>query len=326
MLDTERGGPHERVAVRLPARRPRARAVRADAARDGHPGRQGVHAGDPAGARARGGDVRHRVPADGRGAALQDRARTSCTSSARAEVPLAAFHMGEIIDEADLPLRYAGYSTCFRREAGTYGKDMGGMFRVHQFDKVEMFAFTTPETSWDEHERLVAIEEEIVGNLELPYRVVNIAAGDLGGARREEVRHRGVAAGPGSLPRAHVVLELHRLPGAAAADARAPRRRHGRGAAHAQRHRDGDRSHADRAAGEPPAGRRVRRAPRGAAPVPARAAPARSGRRRVSSPASTAIDRRPAPGTTRRCDVARHVERHAVPDGASVVDARGSRS
>ena len=99
-----------------------------------------------------------------------------------AEVPLAAFHMGEIVDEADLPLRYAGYSTCFRREAGTYGKDMGGMFRVHQFDKVEMFVFTTPEASWDEHEYLVSIEEEIVGNLEVPYRVVNVAAGDLGGS------------------------------------------------------------------------------------------------------------------------------------------------
>ena len=63
-----------------------------------------------------------------------------------AEVPLAALHMTEILDEADLPVRYAGYSTCFRREAGTYGKDIGGMFRVHQFDKVEMFSFTTPET------------------------------------------------------------------------------------------------------------------------------------------------------------------------------------
>ena len=99
-----------------------------------------------------------------------------------AEVPLAAFRMGEILDEAELPARYAGYSSCFRREAGTYGKDMGGMFRVHQFDKVEMFSFATPESSWDEHEYLVSVEEEIVGKLELPYRVVNIAAGDLGGA------------------------------------------------------------------------------------------------------------------------------------------------
>ncbi len=99
-----------------------------------------------------------------------------------AEVPLAAFHMTEILDESALPIRYAGYSTCFRREAGTYGKDMGGMFRVHQFDKVEMFSFTTPESSWDEHDFLLSVEEEIVGNLELPYRVANIAAGDLGGS------------------------------------------------------------------------------------------------------------------------------------------------
>ena len=98
------------------------------------------------------------------------------------EVPLAAYRMGEIIDEAELPVRYAGYSTCFRREAGTYGKDMGGMFRLHQFDKVEMFSFTTPEASMDEHELLLSIEERIVRNLELPYRVVNTAAGDLGGA------------------------------------------------------------------------------------------------------------------------------------------------
>ncbi|HVF07558.1 MAG TPA: serine--tRNA ligase [Actinomycetota bacterium] len=98
------------------------------------------------------------------------------------EVSLAALRMGEILDEGDLPIRYAGYSTCFRREAGTYGKDMGGMFRVHQFDKVEMFAFSHPSSSWDELEFLVSVEEEIIGNLELPYRVVNIAAGDLGSA------------------------------------------------------------------------------------------------------------------------------------------------
>ena len=98
------------------------------------------------------------------------------------EVSLAALHMGEILDEGELPRRYAGYSTCFRREAGTYGKDMGGMFRVHQFDKVEMFSFSRPSSSWDELEFLVSVEEEIVGNLEVPYRVVDIAAGDLGGA------------------------------------------------------------------------------------------------------------------------------------------------
>jgi len=96
------------------------------------------------------------------------------------EVPLAAYHMDEIFDPEDLPARYAGFSTCFRREAGTYGKDTAGIFRVHQFDKVEMFVFTRPEDSADEHERLLGIEEELVRELEVPYRVVNIAAGDLG--------------------------------------------------------------------------------------------------------------------------------------------------
>jgi seryl-tRNA synthetase len=97
-----------------------------------------------------------------------------------AEVPLAAYHADEILDAGDLPLRYAGFSTCFRREAGTYGKDTAGIFRVHQFDKVEMFVFTSPEDSADEHERLLAVEETLVGELEVPYRVVNVAAGDLG--------------------------------------------------------------------------------------------------------------------------------------------------
>jgi seryl-tRNA synthetase len=94
------------------------------------------------------------------------------------EVALAGLHMGEILEE--LPLRYAGYSTNFRREAGAAGKDTRGMFRVHQFDKVEMFVYTTPEESRDEHERLLAIEEELVGELEIPYRVVDIPVGDLG--------------------------------------------------------------------------------------------------------------------------------------------------
>ena len=96
------------------------------------------------------------------------------------EVALAAFHSGDVLDAGDLPLRYAGYSTCFRREAGAAGKDTRGMFRVHQFDKVEMFVFCLPESSPEEHDRLLAVEEELVAELGLPYRVVNIAAGDLG--------------------------------------------------------------------------------------------------------------------------------------------------
>lgn len=96
------------------------------------------------------------------------------------EVALAAFHGDEILDEADLPIRYAGFSSCFRREAGAAGKDTAGIFRVHQFDKVEMFSFCAPERSWEEHELLLSYEEEIVRRLEIPYRVVNVAAGDLG--------------------------------------------------------------------------------------------------------------------------------------------------
>ena len=96
------------------------------------------------------------------------------------EVPLAALHANEILDLETLPLRYAGFSTCFRREAGTYGKDTTGIFRVHQFDKVEMFSFCNPEKSKDEHEYLLSIEEEILQELEIPYRVVDVCTGDLG--------------------------------------------------------------------------------------------------------------------------------------------------
>jgi seryl-tRNA synthetase len=96
------------------------------------------------------------------------------------EVPLASLHGAEILAAADLPRRYAGFSSCFRREAGAAGKDTQGIFRVHQFDKVEMFSFVEPEQSRAEHEHLLAVEEEIFQALEVPYRVVNIAANDLG--------------------------------------------------------------------------------------------------------------------------------------------------
>jgi seryl-tRNA synthetase len=96
------------------------------------------------------------------------------------EVSLAALHLDEILDAEELPARYAGFSSCFRREAGTYGKDTRGIFRMHQFDKVEMFSFCHPERSWEEHEYMLSIEEQVLQDLELPYRVVNVAAGDLG--------------------------------------------------------------------------------------------------------------------------------------------------
>ena len=97
-----------------------------------------------------------------------------------AEVGLAAFHGEEILDADGLPLRYAGYSTNFRREAGAAGKDTRGMFRVHQFDKVEMYVYTFVERARDEHEHLLEIEESLIQELGIPYRVVNVAAGDLG--------------------------------------------------------------------------------------------------------------------------------------------------
>ncbi len=96
------------------------------------------------------------------------------------EVPLAAYHMDEILDGSSFPLRYAGFSSCFRREAGTYGKDTRGIIRVHQFDKVEMFSFCAPEDASAEHERLLQWEKEFLDALEIPYRVIDVATGDLG--------------------------------------------------------------------------------------------------------------------------------------------------
>jgi seryl-tRNA synthetase len=96
------------------------------------------------------------------------------------EVPLAAMHMDEILPAEKLPLRYAGYSTCFRREAGTYGKDTRGIIRVHQFDKVEMFSFCKPEEAKEEHKRLLQWEKDFLNAMEIPYRVIDVASGDLG--------------------------------------------------------------------------------------------------------------------------------------------------
>ena len=96
------------------------------------------------------------------------------------EVPLAAYHMDEILDSAKLPLRYTGYSPCFRREAGSYGKDTRGIIRVHQFEKVEMFSFCKPEDAAAEHQRLLAWEKEFLNAMEIPYRIIDVATGDLG--------------------------------------------------------------------------------------------------------------------------------------------------
>ena len=113
------------------------------------------------------------------------------------EVALASLHAGQILEPETLPRRYAGFSSCFRREAGAAGKDTRGIFRVHQFDKVEMFSFVEPEASEDEHERILAVEERIMQALELPYRVVNIAAWDLGASAAKKYDVEGWLPGQG---------------------------------------------------------------------------------------------------------------------------------
>jgi seryl-tRNA synthetase len=113
------------------------------------------------------------------------------------EVALASLHAGEILDGPALPLRYAGFSSCFRREAGAAGKDTRGIFRVHQFDKVEMFVFCEPDKSVEEHERLLGIEEEILRELEIPYRVVNIAVDELGSSAAKKYDCEGWLPGQG---------------------------------------------------------------------------------------------------------------------------------
>jgi seryl-tRNA synthetase len=113
------------------------------------------------------------------------------------EVALASLHADEILAADEPPVHYAGFSTCFRREAGAAGKDTRGIFRVHQFDKVEMFSFVAPEDSGDEHERLLAIEEEILQELEIPYRVVSIAIDDLGASAAKKYDCEGWLPGQG---------------------------------------------------------------------------------------------------------------------------------
>ena len=183
------------------------------------------------------------------------------------EVPLASLHAGQILAASDLPLRYAGFSTCFRREAGAAGKDTKGVFRVHQFDKVEMFSFVDPAESQAEHERLLAIEEEIFQALGLPYRVVNIAVDDLGASAAKKYDLEAWLPGQGRYRELTSRLEHHRLPGPAPGRA-PPGGGRGRGhaaRAHPQRHGRGRGPHDHRRGGERPARRRQHRHPRGPA-------------------------------------------------------------
>ena len=201
------------------------------------------------------------------------------------EVPLASLHAGEILAPGELPRRYAGFSTCFRREAGAAGKDTQGIFRVHQFDKVEMFSFVEPEQSGAEHERLLAIEEEILQALGIPYRVVNIAANDLGASAAKKYdleawlpgqeRFRELTSCSNTTGFQARRLDIrHRPGGGRCAAARA----------HAQRHGGGGRPDDHRDRGEPPARRRHGGGAGGAPPV-------RRAERRFEGPAGRARPR-----------------------------------
>ena len=152
------------------------------------------------------------------------------------EVALAGLHMGEILEADELPLHYTAFSANFRREAGAAGRDTRGMFRVHQFNKVEMFSYVRPEGSWDELERILAIEEELVQALGLPYRVAEHPHGRAQLRGGQALRHRGVVPEPGAVPGDHLLLEHHRLPGPPARHP-LPRRAGHRARAHAERHR-----------------------------------------------------------------------------------------
>ena len=169
------------------------------------------------------------------------------------EVPLAAYHSDEILEAEPLPKRYAAFSPCYRREAGSYGKDTRGIFRVHWFDKVEMFVYTTLDQAAAEHERLLGWERDWLDALELPYRVIDVASGDLGPLGDPQVRLRGVDPDAGQVPRGLVGLQLHRVPEPPPRHPRTRRRRHGSGR-DPQRHAVRHDPHDHRAARERSAG------------------------------------------------------------------------
>ncbi len=130
-----------------------------------------------------------------------------------AEVPVTNFHREEILAASELPKKFVAYTPCFRREAGSAGRETRGIIRVHQFDKVEMVKITTPESSYAEHESMTANAERVLQLLELPYRVIELCTGDMGFRRGEGIRHRGLVAGPAGLSRSVELLQLRRFSG-----------------------------------------------------------------------------------------------------------------
>ena len=220
------------------------------------------------------------------------------------EVPMAAYHSDEILDGDALPLRYAAFSPCFRKEAGSHGKDTKGIIRVHWFDKVEMFVYSTIEESFAEHQRLLGLGEGVPrqARARLPRdRRRRRRPRPLGAA---QVRLRGLDPDPGPLPRAHLDLQLHRLPDP---PPRHPRPLRGRDQADrdAQRHAVRDDPHHRGDPRDPPAGRRLGAGARGAASAPGRPRGPQAGRwlRRPCRPASRA--RAGAPGSSRSTSTAR---------------------
>ena len=190
------------------------------------------------------------------------------------EVALAGYHADEILDLSGGPIRYAGQSSCYRREAGSHGKDTRGIIRVHQFNKVEMFIYTTVENAAAEHARLLAWEEEMLAKCEIPYRVIDTAAGDLGNSAARKFDCEAWVPHPGRVPGADLDLELHHVPGAppehpgaGCERGRCVQGHAGRG--HAQRH-PGHHPLDRRHPGAPPEPRRLRQCPRRPAEVPRR--------------------------------------------------------
>ena len=174
-----------------------------------------------------------------------------------AEIPLTNLHRDEMLDAERLPLYYVAYSACFRREKMSAGRDVRGIKRVHQFDKVEMYKFVQPETSYDELEKLLDNAEDVAKGLGLPYRVIMMCTGDLGFTATQEVRHRDVGAGQQGVARSLKLLELRRVPGAPRQHPLPPGGQRPAGVrAHAQRLGAGVAAHHDRHSRAVPAARR----------------------------------------------------------------------
>ena len=175
---------------------------------------------------------------------------------------MAGYHSGEILELNEGPKRYAGWSSCFRREAGSYGKDTRGIIRVHQFDKVEMFTYCRPEDADAEHQRLLGWERDMLAAIDVPYRVIDVAGGDLGSSAARKFDCEAWGPDAGHLPRADIDVQLHDVPGPPPRSSVPRRERQAADGRHSQRHLGYDAL--DRVdSREPSAGRRLGASARG---------------------------------------------------------------